>query len=82
MAFTWLSSSRNGVDHSTIRKRAKEELEQIQARQRQKHEQQLATLYGVLEVLAQEPDILEAGSLIQEYLSPEGNLDHLRESCT
>lgn len=66
---------------STIHKRAKEELEQIQLRQRQKLEQLVTTLDGVLEILAQEPDNQEAGSLIREYLSPDGNLDRLRETC-
>ncbi|MGH8330745.1 MAG: DUF4158 domain-containing protein, partial [Pseudomonas sp.] len=66
---------------STIHKRAKEELEQIQLRQRQKLEQLVATLDGVLEILAQEPDNQEAGSLIREYLSPDDNLDRLRETC-
>uniref|UniRef100_UPI0005B76F1F DUF4158 domain-containing protein n=1 Tax=Pseudomonas aeruginosa TaxID=287 RepID=UPI0005B76F1F len=66
---------------STIHKRAKEELEQIQARQRQKLEQLAATLNGVVQILVQEPDDQEAGSLIREYLSPDGNLDRLRETC-
>ncbi|WP_028628399.1 Tn3 family transposase [Metapseudomonas resinovorans] len=67
---------------STIHKRAKEELEQIQVRQRQKVEQLVATLGGVLQILAQEPNNEEAGSLIREYLCPDGNLDRLRESCS
>ncbi len=66
---------------STIHKRAKEELEQIQARQRQKLEQLAATLDGVVQILVQEPDDQEAGSLIREYLSLDGNLDRLRETC-
>ncbi|TCQ81591.1 uncharacterized protein DUF4158 [Pseudomonas sp. JUb52] len=66
---------------STIHKRAKEELERIQARQRQKLEQLAATLDGVVQILVQEPDDQEAGSLIREYLSPGGNLDRLRETC-
>ncbi len=41
----------------------------------------MATLDGVLEILAQEPDNQEAGSLIREYLSPDGNHDRLRETC-
>lgn len=67
---------------ATIHKRAKEELEQIQARQRQKIEHLVATLSGVVEILTQEPDDQEAGSLIREYLAPEGNLDRVRDSCT
>ncbi|EPU6916173.1 TPA: Tn3 family transposase [Pseudomonas aeruginosa] len=66
---------------STIHKRAKEELGQIQARQRQKLEQLAATLDGVVQILVQEPDDQEAGSLIREFLSPDGNLDRLRETC-
>jgi TnpA family transposase len=66
---------------STIHKRAKEELAQIQARQRQKLEQLVATLDGVVQILVQEPDDQEAGSLIREYLSPDGNLERLRETC-
>nr|CAA67455.1 transposase [Pseudomonas sp.] len=66
---------------STIHKRAKEEKEQIQARQRQKLEQLAATLDGVVQILVQEPDDQEAGSLIREFLSPDGNLDRLRETC-
>ncbi|HEN8707915.1 TPA: Tn3 family transposase [Pseudomonas putida] len=66
---------------STIHKRAKEELDQIHARQRQKLEQLAATLDGVVQILVQEPDDQEAGNLIREYLSPDGNLDRLRETC-
>ena len=40
-----------------------------------------ATLDGVVQILVQEPDDQEAGSLIREYLSPDGNLDRLRETC-
>lgn len=66
---------------STIHKRAKEELDQVHARQRQKLEQLAATLDGVVQILVQEPDDQEAGNLIREYLSPDGNLDRLRETC-
>ncbi|KWR85174.1 Tn3 family transposase [Pseudomonas sp. PI1] len=66
---------------STIHKRAKEELEQIQTRQRQKLERLVATLDGVLQILAQEPNNEEAGSLIREYLCTDGSLDRLRDSC-
>lgn len=66
---------------ATIHKRAKDELEQIQVRQRKKLELLVGTLGGVLEILAQEPDNQEAGSLIREYLSAEGNIDRLREAC-
>lgn len=66
---------------ATIHKRAKDELEQIQLRQRKKLELLVATLDGVIQILSQEPSDREAGSLIREYLSPEGSLDHLREAC-
>lgn len=66
---------------STIHKRAKDELEQIQLRQRKKLELLVATLDGVIQILSQEPSDQEAGSLIREYLSPEGNLDQLRQAC-
>lgn len=66
---------------STIHKRATDELEQIQLRQRNKLELLVATLDGVIQILSQEPSDQEAGSLIREYLSPEGNLDQLREAC-
>lgn len=66
---------------STIHKRAKDELEQIQQRQRKKLELLVATLDGVIQILSQEPSDQEAGSLIREYLSPEGNLDQLRQAC-
>lgn len=66
---------------SPILKHAKEELEQIQARQRQKLEQLAAILDGVVQILVHEPDNQKAGSLIREYVSPDGNLDRLRETC-
>ncbi|EMR0715197.1 Tn3 family transposase, partial [Pseudomonas aeruginosa] len=34
-----------------------------------------------VQILVQEPDDQEAGSLIREYLSPDGNMDRLREVC-
>lgn len=61
---------------STIHKRAKEELEQIQARQRQKLEQLAATLDGVVQILVQEPDDQEAGSLIGDVSRNPRNFRH------
>lgn len=64
-----------------IHKRAKDELLNIQARQRNKMEQLVATLDGVLEILAQEPNDQEAGHLIREYLGNYGTIDAVRQAC-
>jgi hypothetical protein len=66
---------------ATIHKRAKDELVVKQANQRGQMEQLVATLDGVLEILAQEPDDLEAGQLIREYVAPHGSIDELRQAC-
>jgi hypothetical protein len=47
---------------ATIHKRAKDELDQIQLRQRKKLELLVATLDGVIQILSQEPSDQEAGS--------------------
>lgn len=66
---------------ATIHKRAKDELQQIQIRQRNQAEQLVATLAGVAEILAQESDDLEAGHQIRAYLSPQGDINVLRQAC-
>ncbi|MGV8268464.1 hypothetical protein ACV334_38640, partial [Pseudomonas aeruginosa] len=64
-----------------IHKRAMEELEQIQARQCQKLEPLAATLDGVVQILVQETDDQEAGSLIRKYIYPVSHLHRLRWGC-
>lgn len=66
---------------ATIHKRAKDELQQIQAKQRGQMEHLVATLDGVLEILGQEPDDTEAGHLIREYLAYYGSVDAIRQAC-
>lgn len=66
---------------ATIHKRAKDELLQTQLRQREQAEKLVATLEGVLEILADEPDDLEAGHLIREYLETYGSVEALRQAC-
>lgn len=64
-----------------IHKRAKDELMNIQVRQRGQMEHLVATLDGVLEILAAEPSDQEAGHLIREYLGHHGTLDTIRQTC-
>ncbi|WP_043634677.1 Tn3 family transposase [Chromobacterium haemolyticum] len=66
---------------AAIHKRAKEELEQIQSKQRGQAERLIGTLDQVLAILEREPDNATAGSKIREYLVPAGGINQLRLSC-
>lgn len=66
---------------ATIHKRAKEELEQIQSKQRGQTERLIGTLDQVLAILERESDNAAAGSEIREYLAPGGGINQLRLSC-
>lgn len=60
---------------------AREELQQIQARQRELSEELVAKLEEVLELLAQDLDDAETGRRIRELLAPHGSLEQLRADC-
>ncbi|MEQ0777845.1 Tn3 family transposase [Paraburkholderia tropica] len=64
-----------------IQKRAREELDQIQARQRERMESLVDTLDGVVNIIDDYPDDTELGARIRQYLAPSGDLEPLRESC-
>lgn len=66
---------------ATIHKRAKEELEQIQSKQRGQAERLISTLDQVLAILEREPDNATAGGEIRDYLAPDGGINQLRLSC-
>lgn len=66
---------------ATIHKRAKEELEQIQSKQRGQAERLIGTLDQVLAILEREPDNATAGGEIRECLAPAGGINQLRLSC-
>ena len=66
---------------ATIHKRARDELIQTQQRQREQAEHLVATLKGVLDILAQEPGDLEAGHLIREYVGKYGSIESLSQTC-
>lgn len=66
---------------STIHKRAKEDLEQIQSKQRGEAERMIVSLDNVLAILEQEPDDTKAGKQIRKYFVPLGGIDQLRMSC-
>jgi hypothetical protein len=64
-----------------IHKRAREELDQIQARQREQMESLVDTLDGVVNILDDYTDDTELGARVRQYLAPSGDLEPLRESC-
>lgn len=64
-----------------IHKTAKEELQVIQARQRELSEELVATLEQVLEILAENLDDASTGQRVRELLAPHGNLGQLRTDC-
>lgn len=66
---------------STIHKRAKEELETIQRKQRGQVEQLVGTLDGVLEIVEREPDDTKMGRAVRDYLTPVGDINQIRLSC-
>lgn len=65
----------------TIHKRAREELADIQARQRGQMEALVGLLDGVVDILTDAPSDVEVGQQIRRFLAPEGDLEPLRESC-
>ncbi|MCY0858775.1 hypothetical protein OMK73_37860 [Cupriavidus sp. D39] len=64
-----------------IHKRAKEELTQIQARQREQMESLVDVLDSVVNIVDDHEDDTELGARVRKYLAPTGNLEPLRESC-
>lgn len=66
---------------SAIHKSAREDLAEIQKRQRELSERLVATLDDVLEILAANLDDATTGARVRELLVPKGNLDKLREDC-
>ncbi|HEY0846796.1 MAG TPA: Tn3 family transposase, partial [Noviherbaspirillum sp.] len=66
---------------STIHKRAREELANIQLRQRALSERLVAKLDNVLDILVDDLGDQKTGLEIRKLLAPGGNLDRLREDC-
>lgn len=66
---------------SVIHKHARDELQQIQGRQREMSETLVATLDQVLEILAQNLDDATTGQRVRELLAPHGDLEQLRLDC-
>lgn len=66
---------------ATIHKRARDELEQMQVRQRSQVERLIGTLDGVLSILEKEFDNAVAGGKIRAYLEPVGGVDQMRLAC-
>jgi TnpA family transposase len=66
---------------SAIHKTAREELVEIQKRQRELSEHLVATLDDVLEILGENLDDATTGARVRELLAPHGDLNRLREDC-
>jgi hypothetical protein len=66
---------------SVIHKAAREELKEIQVRQRELSEHLVATLDDVLEILAEKLDDASTGKKVREVLAPRGDLETLRDDC-
>ncbi len=66
---------------ATIHKRAKEELEEIQHKQRGQVERLIGTLDNVLAILEQEDDDSKTGVQIRECLAEAGDVAQLRLAC-
>ncbi|AJZ56096.1 tn3 transposase DDE domain protein (plasmid) [Paraburkholderia fungorum] len=64
-----------------IHKRASEELELIQRRQRTQVEDLVILLDGVVDILVEQPDDMTIARSIRKWLAPKGDLERLRESC-
>ncbi|WP_175994917.1 Tn3 family transposase [Burkholderia vietnamiensis] len=64
-----------------IHKRASDELEVIQRKQRDQVEDLVALLDGVADILAEESDETAIAKAVRKLLAPEGDLERLRESC-
>lgn len=67
---------------ATIQKRAKDELELIQHKQRGQVERLIGTLDGVLEILEKEQNDSAAGHQIRDYLAPAGGINQIRLNCS
>jgi hypothetical protein len=64
-----------------IHKRASEELEIIQRRQRTHVEDLVVLLDGVVDILVEQSDETTVAKSIRQWLAPRGDLEPLRESC-
>jgi TnpA family transposase len=64
-----------------IHKRASEELEIIQRRQRTQVEDLVVLLDGVVDILVEQSDETTVAKSIRQWLAPRGDLEPLRESC-
>lgn len=64
-----------------VHKSAKEELFEIQARQRDLSEELVATLEQVVDILAEGLVDATTGKRVRDLLAPEGNLDKLQADC-
>ncbi|MEB0011401.1 hypothetical protein QN379_03355 [Glaciimonas sp. Gout2] len=65
----------------TMHKSAREELQAVQARQRELSEELGATLEQVLEILAEGLDDAATGQRARDLLAPHGDLEKLRVDC-
>lgn len=66
---------------SMMHKSAREELQVIQARQRQLSEELVATLEDVIEILAESLDDATTGQKVRKLLAPHGDAEKLRTDC-
>lgn len=64
-----------------IHKRASDELEVIQRKQRDQVENLVILLDGVVDILAEGSDGMNIAQSIRKWLAPKGDLEPLRESC-
>ena len=64
-----------------VHKRASDELEDIQRKQRDQVEELVVLLDGVVDILADESDDMTIAQSIRKWLAPKGNLEPLRERC-
>ncbi len=64
-----------------MHKSARDELQVIQARQRELSEELVATLEEVLEILSEGLDDTVTGQRVRELLAPHGDLEKLRADC-
>lgn len=66
---------------SAIHKSAREELQVLQARQRELSEELVATLEQVVEILAEGMEDAPTGKRIRDLLAPHGSLERLQGDC-
>lgn len=64
-----------------IHKRARDEMERIQSRQRAQMEKLVTVLDGVVDIVADGKDDAQIGQQVRRFLAPSGDLEPLRESC-